>query len=248
MNLGEQIGPLPLGAWLGVVAGGVGLGFLGRRKRATVEATAAPVRATTAPDASSMGAVYLGNPTGATSMGTPKYATNEEWATAAAAYLIGRGTLASRATNALSHVLYPDATHPTSTEDSALYHMAAAGIGLPPNLPGQAFIPDPPAVGPAPVASNVTAQGSQYAAGRLVSTTTDYGSGTFAESARYFDANGQTTGVGLVDRVGNLFGYYVDAARQVTGAFVRLPSGQIVQATQEQVDASNAANIGGTYA
>lgn len=148
MNLGEQIGPLPLGAWLGVVAGGVGLGFLGRRKRATVATSSAPVKATTAPDSSSMGAVqYVGAGSGTTTMGTPKYATNEEWATAAAAYLIGRGTLASRATNALSHVLYPDASHPTSSEDSALYNMAAAGVGLPPNLPGQAYIPDPPAVG-----------------------------------------------------------------------------------------------------
>lgn len=147
--LTEQIGPLPGGAWLGVVGGGLAIGFLGRRKRTASAAAAVPVPATTAQDQSSQGAVtYAGIGTGVTTMGTPKYATNEEWAAAAVAYLIGRGTLANRATNAISHILYPDADNPTSPEDSALYNMAAAGVGLPPSLPGQAYIPDAPSATP----------------------------------------------------------------------------------------------------
>ena len=140
--LSQQIGPLPGGAWLGLVGGAVGISYLSRRNRT---AQAAPVPATTAQDQSSQGAVqYVGAGTGTTTMGTTTYATNEEWASAAIAVLIGMGTLPSKATNAISHVLYPDAAHPTTSEDSALYNLAAQKLGPPPSLPAQAFIPDPP--------------------------------------------------------------------------------------------------------
>lgn len=149
--LTEQIGPLPGGAWLGVIGGGLAIGFLGRRRSAKT-AAAVPVPADTPQDQSTYGAVQLAGPTGTTTMGTPKFANNQEWASAAVAYLIGRGTLASRATNAISHILYPDASNPTTSEDSALYNLAAGGVGLPPSLPSQAYIPDPPATGPPPSA------------------------------------------------------------------------------------------------
>lgn len=144
--LTEQVGPLPGGAWLAVIGGGLAIGYLGRRKRTA--ANTAPVPADTAQWQSSQGAVqYVGPGTGVTSMGTPKPATNEEWAQQAVSVLIGMGTLASKATNAISHVLYPDSANPTSADDSALYNLASTRIGPPPILPSQAYIPDPPPIG-----------------------------------------------------------------------------------------------------
>jgi hypothetical protein len=154
--LSQQIGPLPGGAWVGLIGGAVGVSYLARRKR-TATAAAVSVPATTAQDQSSLGAVQYADAlgSGTTSYGTAKPATNEEWATQAVAYLVGNGlSTASKATNAISHVLYPDAANPTSPEDSALYNSVVGKIGPPPSLPSQAFIPDPPATpGPAPVFS-----------------------------------------------------------------------------------------------
>lgn len=248
MNLSEQVGPLPLGAWIGVVAGGIGIGYLGRRKRtaATGGGQAAPVPADTAPWQSSQGAVsYAGPGTGVTTMGTPKYATNEEWAAAAAAYLIGRGALGSRATNALSHVLYPDPSHPTTSDDSALYNAAAAGIGLPPSLPSQAYIPDPPGVNRPTTPTGVSERRVIYDSSGVATGTADvYTAGPWSVRTRDLSPSGDTTGLGFVDRAGNIYGYYLDAAHQATSAFVRLASGQIVQATPQQIADANAAGIG----
>lgn len=244
--LTEQIGPLPGGAWLGVVGGGLAIGFLGRRKR-TAAASAVPVPATTAQDQSSQGAVsYAGIGTGVTTMGTPKYATNEEWAAAAVSYLIGRGALANRATNAISHILYPDATNPTSPEDSALYNMAAAGVGLPPSLPGQAYIPDQPTARPPATSTGVSERRVIYDNGGVATGTADiYAAGPWSVRTRDLNAAGDTTGLGFVDRAGNIYGYYLNAAHQATSAFARLTSGQVVYATPQQLADANAAGIGG---
>jgi hypothetical protein len=151
--LTQQIGPLPGGAWIAVVGGGLAIGFLGRRNRTAAQAA---VPATTAQDQSSQGAVqYVGPGTGVTSMGTPRAATNEEWASQAVGYLIAKGAVASRATNAISHILFPDSANPTSPEDSAIYNMAVAGVGPPPILPSQAFIPDAPGAVGAPTFTSV---------------------------------------------------------------------------------------------
>jgi hypothetical protein len=237
--LTEQIGPLPGGAWLGVIGGGLAIGFLGRRK--SVAAAQPAVPAQTAQDQSSQGAVqYVTSGTGVTSMGTPTYATNEEWASSAVAYLIGRGTLASRATNAISHVLYPDASHPTTAEDSALYNMAAAGVGLPPSLPSQAFIPDPPAVNITPVNTALAAHSDVYANGVRAGWGETYSAGPYASVDATVDPQGRQTGLGILDRLGNLYAYVIDpATNKITGGSYAPSGGTARYDTAEEIDAAN---------
>lgn len=132
--LKEQVGPLPAGAWLAVVGGGLAIGVVGRRRRAATVAAATPVPALGASNAAG-GGIYGGSLTGTTAVGTPKAATVEEWIRMATDNLIGRGFVADKVTNALNHVFYPSADHPPTTDDTAIYNAATIAVGAPPTLP-----------------------------------------------------------------------------------------------------------------
>lgn len=132
--LKEQIGPLPAGAWLAVVGGGLAIGVVGRRRKAATAAPVVPVPATGASNAAG-GGIYGGSLTGTTTVGTPKAATVEEWIRQATDNLIGRGFVADKVTNALNHVFYPSADHPPTTDDTAIYNAATIAVGAPPTLP-----------------------------------------------------------------------------------------------------------------
>jgi hypothetical protein len=143
--LKEQIGPLPAGAWLAVVGGGLAIGVVGRRRKATA-AAAVPVPAVGASNAAG-GGIYGGSLTGTTAVGTPKAGTVEEWIRQATDNLIGRGFVADKVTNALNHVFYPSADHPPTTDDTAIYNAATIAVGAPPTLPS-GYLAQPAAYDP----------------------------------------------------------------------------------------------------
>lgn len=170
--LKEQVGPLPAGAWLAVVGGGLAIGFMSRRKKAATAGgtTASPIPTIGQADVKGFGSLGSAGVTGSTQMGTPKAATVEEWIRQATDNLIGRGFVADKVTNALNHVFYPSADHPPTTDDTAIYNAATIAIGAPPSAPSaylaQAPTYDPSkfygAAHPGSVATPTTAQAGAY--------------------------------------------------------------------------------------
>lgn len=135
-TLKEQAGPLPIGAWLAVVAGGLGISFLARRKKAATATAAQPSGQT---DSSQPGAIYGGSFPAMTGTSTlPAAATfgsNEEWIRAASTALVGLGYDPVAVSNALNAYMYPTSAHAPTTQETALVSIAIRAIGGPPSLP-----------------------------------------------------------------------------------------------------------------
>ncbi len=132
LNLKEQAGPLPVGAWIAVVAGGLGVGFLGRRKRQqpTAQPTAQPIDS--APISGFRPAIQESSNAVPNAM---TYKTNDEWAKGAINALIGHGYDPATATNAINFYLYPSSDHSTSAQEAAAIGAAILYVGSPPSLP-----------------------------------------------------------------------------------------------------------------
>ncbi len=137
MDLGQQIGPLPLGAGVAVVAGGLGIAFYTRRNgSAPVEV---PVNDTSGQEGVGTGPgwVAVAPPTtGPPGVGKPT--TNEEWAVQAQNYLINAGYDPVTADLAIRKYL--------ESSDLTIPERAMLGLAL-------AFLGAPPVPLPAPVDS-----------------------------------------------------------------------------------------------
>lgn len=93
VDFGKQVGPLPLGAWVVVVAGGLGIAVYTRRQGTTAVAEPTVVDNTSGDAGVGTGAVggwipTTPNPTGSTPVAVPT--TNDEWAVMVENGLIGR--------------------------------------------------------------------------------------------------------------------------------------------------------------
>lgn len=145
-QLGKMVGPLPLGAWIAVVGGALGLAIYSRRSQSDPE----PVE-----DNEGVPGVGLGgsglyvplNPQQGQDRETPP-ADNDEWGRRALNYLIARNMDSARSSDAIYR--YLEGTLPaTDVMGWALVRMALAGIGSPPVLPPSFGNPAPtPTPGP----------------------------------------------------------------------------------------------------
>lgn len=141
-DLGQMVGPLPLGGWLVVVGGGVGLAVLGRKKTAAADtAAAAPAPADTTgwftPAAGSItgGTVPLvtnGATTTADTIKTPAPVSNDEWAREVMIVLVGRGYGAFATQNTLSKYLEG---RQLTAEEQIIVEAALRAKGPPPMPP-----------------------------------------------------------------------------------------------------------------
>jgi len=139
LDLSKQVGPMPMGAWLALVAGGLGVAWYTQRNKAAGTPTVA--RDLTGDPA-------VGTGPGWTAISVPssdpgmvaKPATNEEWSVVAINYLIAHGYDPNVSDSAVRK--YLQATQ-LSTQEYALIHIVLAALG---SLPQP--LPDPP---PAPV-------------------------------------------------------------------------------------------------
>ncbi len=149
MNLGEQIGPMPLGAWVAVVGGGLGIAVYSKR-RSIGKATATPMVDTSTDPGVGVGAGFVNSTfTNTPAADTTTATTNEQWAVNAINYLIayvpgaaGAADLAVRKYLAGQHL---------SVQEFALIQMALIKLGSPPQPlpPPVDYGPaDPPAVVP----------------------------------------------------------------------------------------------------
>jgi LysM domain len=134
VDLGKQYGPLPLGAWVAVVGGGLGIAWYTRQggsKPATIveDTSGIPGVGT---GSNSMWVQTTPPPTEVAAA----FTTNEEWARAAVNYLIAQGYDAALADTAVRK--YLEST-PLSLSENALIKIALAKYGAPPVL-----LPEPP--------------------------------------------------------------------------------------------------------
>lgn len=156
IDFGKQVGPLPLGAWIATVGGGIGV-VVWRRRGTSTSPT---------PVANTMGDPNVGTGPGWTAVVPPSTApntspgtvflTNQDWAVAAINYLVAKGfdaAIASGAiTKALNQGIGSDGSGMT-VQETLLYSMAIAALGSPPmpvnvpqppGMPGPVTTPNPP--------------------------------------------------------------------------------------------------------
>lgn len=142
IDLGKQVGPLPLGAWIAVVGGGLGLAYYSYRNNLT---TAPADDSAVGYDPNNIGNGAVGGweqtqPSSNTT--TPSLETNEAWGRAATNWLIAQGYDASESDSAIRKYLAGNDPAP-SIKEYVLQGLALAHFGAPPN-------PLPPSLNPPP--------------------------------------------------------------------------------------------------
>ena len=137
LDLGKQIGPLPLGAWIAVVAGGLGIALYtkngGQASPYVVEDVGSPnVAPGSVGDGSLGGWIPTGPITGGPGPTVPPSGailTNEDWARKAIEYLVASGYNAADAYSAITNAINGQQV---SVSQFALWGAAIRGIGVPP--------------------------------------------------------------------------------------------------------------------
>src|SRR4051812_44683038 len=141
LDLGKQIGPLPLGAWIAVVGGGLGLAWYSQRYKSSEPEERDDVGGTP-------GSGVGGGPGWITDKAPDdrdvagRITTNEEWGRAAINHLIALNYDAILADSAIRKYLNGNVPKPSISE-YALQRMALARFGSPP-YPLPPGVDDPP--------------------------------------------------------------------------------------------------------
>jgi len=135
--MGKTYGPLPLGAWVVLIGGGLGIALYSSRSKGQ---SAEIVEDTSGVPGVGTGAQSLwvqnAPPAGSDAVADEKFTTNEEWARACVNYLIAQGYDAALADTAVRKYLQ---SKPLSLSENSMIKVALAKYGAPPVL-----LPDPP--------------------------------------------------------------------------------------------------------
>lgn len=145
LDLGKMVGPLPLGGWAAVVAGGLGIGWFTRRARATPapEAGDNPTSGMWSVGPALLGASLPGPPP------PPEIVSNSEWQRVAVQKMVDAGEGSAYATDqALAK--YLAAQTALTPAELALVEKAIRLVGPPPQPPGLAPSGDPVPGAPPP--------------------------------------------------------------------------------------------------
>jgi hypothetical protein len=158
MNLSKQIGPLPLGAWIAVVAGGLGIALYTRRQNAAVPVEVEDGSGTPGVGTGAVGGWLPTSPQPDTGITTQPIITNEQWAVRAINDLIAQNYNPTLADSAIRKYI---AGTPLSIGENALLAIALAKWGsppqpLPPTEGGGTTVPPPASTGTVPAAPTVT--------------------------------------------------------------------------------------------
>lgn len=161
MDLGKQVGPLPLGAWVAVVAGGLGIAVWSRNKSSgpPVEVVDTGGQAGVGEGAATPGWIQTKPPS---ETDQPiGYDTNEAWGRAAINWLIAQGYPPGLASSAITKALAGGediSGNKMSVQEWSLWTLALTKFGSPPqpvnvapptSTPGPVTpTPDPPPVTP----------------------------------------------------------------------------------------------------
>lgn len=145
VDLGREIGPLPLGAWIAVVAGGLGIAFYSRSQQTTV--IDVPVESGNGVPGVGEGTGWIAVPPPTSAPpGAPEPATNDEWGRLAISRMIAIGYDPAAVDTAVRKYLGADALN---AQEYAIIREALRLLGSPP-IPLPAPPPAPVIPGPTP--------------------------------------------------------------------------------------------------
>lgn len=160
LDLGKQVGPLPMGAWIVVVGGGLAVAYWTSNKQASEDPEI--TEDTSGEEGVGEGPGWTAVPPPTTGPGEPTYETNEQWAAAAINWLISQGYNAGLANSAIQKALNGGediSGNKMTVQEWSLWVLALTKFGSPP-YPVQVSPPggipptnppvDPPPVDPPP--------------------------------------------------------------------------------------------------
>lgn len=137
VDLGKQIGPLPLGAWLAVVAGGLGIAAFSRNESADDTEIVEDIGS---PEGVGDGSVGGWEQTEPDPINNRAPTTNEEWGNLAINWLIGQGYDPAWSNSAITKALAGGrGENRLKVREYALWRAALRALGPPPypvNVPG----------------------------------------------------------------------------------------------------------------
>ena len=149
IDFGKQMGPLPLGAWIAVVGGGLAIAYWNRSNGASeepeiVEDTGSPEGVGEGP-----GWTAVPPPTTPTDSTSPEYASNEAWGQAAINWLIAQGYSPGISSSAITKALNGGVDYDgkkMSIQEWSLWSLALTKFGSPPypvNVAPPTSVPGP---------------------------------------------------------------------------------------------------------
>lgn len=154
-DLGKMYGPLPLGAWVALIAGGLAIAFFYNRNQQSKATGEEPVEEE---EAGGMPGVGTGQVGGWVNTAPPQSAStdpvaapqdNDEWGRLATNRLVAQGYDGSTVQSAITKYLYGDPNVRMSVQETAIINLAIRQLGAPPQPPtGSPITPVP---GPNPV-------------------------------------------------------------------------------------------------
>lgn len=158
LDLGKQIGPMPLGAWIAVVGTGLGVALYTQRNGSAAPTvtrdTSDPLGSLSGEDAVGTGPGWVAVPPPTTAPGgqVAQITDNDSWGTYAINWLIAKGYDPALAQSAIAHALQGTSM---SVREYALWALALAALGSPPypvDIAPPTATPDPVIQPPAPPA------------------------------------------------------------------------------------------------
>lgn len=144
MDLGKQYGPLPLGAWVAVVAGGLGIAYYSTRGRGNSPTLVNDTSGSPGVGTGGVSSWIQNTPPAGSDTVAQAPTTNEEWARLAINYLIAQGYDPALSDSTIRKYLE---SSPLTLAEYALSKIALAKLGSPPQpLPNPPPPPEKPAV------------------------------------------------------------------------------------------------------
>jgi hypothetical protein len=156
MDLGKQIGPLPLGAWIAVVGGGLAIAYWQRNAGSGEEPEIVEDVSGDEGVGAGPGQFVPVTPVPSDSDNAPEYASNEAWGQAAVNWLIAQGYSPGLASSAITKALAGGVDvegNKMSIQEWSLWSLALTHLGSPPypvyvapptNVPGPVTPPQQP--------------------------------------------------------------------------------------------------------
>lgn len=141
LDLGKQVGPLPLGMWLLVGGGGLGVAYIinkGMAKSAAKASEPSSTQLTESGVGLGGGQLIYNPPTTGTPDATPE--TNQTWGIKVTNWLVARGIVATTADNAVRKYLTGNVL---AAAELAMLNLAIAQFGVPPEPLPPVDQPDP---------------------------------------------------------------------------------------------------------
>ena len=154
MDLGKQVGPLPLGAWIAVVGGGLAIAYWQRNAGSSASGEDPSTDTSSDGTVNDSGAggswIAVPPPTTGTDSGKVTYESNEQWGQAAINWLIAQGYNPGLSSSAITKALNGGVDisgNKMSVQEWSLWSLALTKFGSPPypvNVPPPTSVPGTP--------------------------------------------------------------------------------------------------------